>query len=96
MRHCLVCGRGFEGPTGRGRPPETCSPECGIKRKRQQRAESRQRAENRAIPDHLHGTSTGYTYYKCTCSLCRKWSREYQQARREAAAEFETAYEGVT
>lgn len=91
MRQCLVCGQGFPPPAGRGRPPETCSPECTAARKRQKREESRQRAIKRGqIPANAHGTSTGATYYGCTCTACRKWAREYKQSRRailKAAAE---------
>lgn len=86
MRQCLVCGRDFQPPAGRGRPPETCSPEHAAVRKRQHREESRQRAIQRGtIPPEAHGTSTGYTYYKCPCVRCRKWAREYKQDRRNLA-----------
>src|SRR5688572_29595646 len=93
MRQCLVCGWNFLAPTTRGRPPETCSPEHAAIRKREQRAESRDRAIERGIPDDhdVHGTSTGYTYYGCRCNRCRRWAREYKQARRtaqKAAATF--------
>lgn len=84
MKQCLVCGVALPPPTGRGQPPKTCSPECAATRKREQREESRQRAQNKVIPDHVHGTSTGYTYYGCTCERCRKWAREYMQDRRDA------------
>ena len=86
MRNCLVCQQPFTAPAGRGRPPETCSSACAIIRKRQQRAASKKRASQRRCPDHLHGTSTGYTYFQCDCAKCRRWSREYQQGRRAMAA----------
>ena len=84
MKQCLVCGREFQPPQpSRGRPPETCSPEHAAIRKRRKRSESRERAIKRGIPPEAHGTSTGYTYYKCPCTRCRKWAREYKQTRRE-------------
>lgn len=87
MRRCLVCGQEFES-TGRGRPPETCSPEHQAIRKMEQRMESRERAMQRGMPEgkEVHGTSTGYTYYGCTCGLCRRWAREYKQTRRKVLA----------
>ena len=90
MRQCLVCGGMFLTPATRGRPPETCSPEHAAIRKREQRAESRDRAIQRGIPDDddMHGTSTGYTYYGCRCNRCQRWAREYMQARRKAQKDF--------
>ncbi|QFP97135.1 hypothetical protein SEA_NIEBRUSAYLOR_89 [Mycobacterium phage NiebruSaylor] len=82
MRTCLVCGTPIKEPIGRGRPTELCSDKCRAERKMQQRSESRRRAIARGIPAHLHGTSTGSTYYRCSCDKCREWSRTYQQARR--------------
>lgn len=83
MKNCLVCGKEFQPPITGGRPPEICSPECTTVRKRQHREESRQRAIDRGqIPAKAHGTSTGATYYGCTCNRCRKWAREYKQSRR--------------
>lgn len=86
MRQCLVCGRKLLASTTRGRPPETCSPEHATFRKREKRAESRDRATQRGIPDDhdAHGKSTGYTYYGCRCNRCRRWAREYKQGQREA------------
>ena len=86
MRHCLVCGVGFYPPAGRGRPPEPCSPECTEKRKSEKRKEAQERAAKRGVvPAHAHGTSTGYTYYKCPCVICKKWAREYKQSQRAEA-----------
>lgn len=85
MRNCLVCGVPFTPPPGHGRRPETCSARCAAERKRQKRDESRLKAVSRAVPAHAHGTSTGYTYYKCPCAACRKWAREYKQSQRAAA-----------
>lgn len=85
-RHCLVCGRAFDWP-GRGRPSETCSPECHRQRKNGQREETRQRAVARGCPANLHGTSTAYTHYKCTCAKCKLWARTYKQHRRKARKE---------
>lgn len=87
MKRCLVCGNLFEEPAGRGRPAQMCSAKCRAARKITQREQSRQRAIARGIPAHLHGTSTGSTHYRCTCSKCRKWSREYQQTRRAGKRE---------
>jgi hypothetical protein len=85
-RQCLVCHRPFQWP-GRGRPPETCSQECHRLRKNTQREETRQRAVARGCPANMHGTSSGYTHYKCTCVKCRLWARTYKQGRRRAQKE---------
>lgn len=86
QRTCLVCGKDFVAPGGIGRPPETCSPDCFDARRREQRAASQGRALERGIPESAHGTSTGYTYFRCPCGRCRRWAREYKQAQRVAAA----------
>ena len=83
MRQCLVCGGAFTN-TNRGRPPETCSPECLSKRKSEQRRETKERAIARGCPDDMHGTQTGATHYECHCAKCRGWWRDYQRARRAA------------
>lgn len=82
QRICQVCNRKFPSPPGKGRPPETCSPKCRERRRAQQRLASSERAIARGIPAHVHGTITGYTFYKCTCARCRGWSARYQSARR--------------
>lgn len=89
MKQCLVCGKGFEPPAGRGRPPETCSPEHAAIRKRQHREASRKKATQRGLPPghELHGTSTGYTYYNCHCDDCREWARTYKAHQRDHAKE---------
>jgi hypothetical protein len=84
MRQCLVCGGAFDTPSNRGRPPETCSPECLNKRKAQQRKETKNRAIKRGCPDNMHGTQTGATHYECHCAKCRMWWRDYQRTRRAA------------
>lgn len=84
MRQCLVCGGAFDAPSGRGRPPETCSPGCLKKRKSEQRRETKDRAIARGCPDDMHGTQTGATHYECHCDKCRAWWRDYQRARRAA------------
>ena len=83
-RECAVCGKGFEHEPARGRVPMTCSPDCARIRKTRQSEQSRQRAAKRGCPPDKHGTSTGYSYYQCTCTLCSKASRLYRQARRRA------------
>lgn len=87
MKTCLVCGTELQPPAGRGRPTETCSPEHAAIRRRQLRETSRQKAIKRGIPadSNVHGTSTGYTYYKCPCIRCLKWAREYKASQRELA-----------
>ena len=82
MKRCLVCGRTFTPAPVRGRPTQTCSQRCRATRKTQQRTQSRQRAMARGCPDHLHGTASGYTDYKCPCTKCRAWARHYQRGRR--------------
>ena len=89
MRTCVVCGNAFPEHIGMGRPPVTCSPECKSRRRQQQRDESIARARKRDIPADAHGTSSGYTYWKCPCARCRGWSAAYQAARREVAHEGE-------
>ena len=85
-RQCLVCHQTFEWP-GRGRPSETCSQECHRQRKNVQREETRQRAVARGCPDHLHGTSTGYSHYRCSCAVCKLWARTYKQSQRKKEKE---------
>lgn len=99
MNQCLVCGVELQPPARRGRPKTTCSPECAVLRKRQLRESSRQKATKRGCPPDKHGTSTGYTYYKCDCAACRKWAADYMADRREAAREATTPHppsKGVT
>lgn len=82
MRLCLVCGNPFSIENTRGRPPKVCSAACRAERKNTQREESRERAAARGCPPDQHGTSTGYTHFKCPCVKCRRWARNYQQSRR--------------
>jgi hypothetical protein len=95
-RWCLVCNSPFVTPRQKGRPPETCSPECLNERKRQQRRETKERAIARGCPDDMHGTQTGASHYECRCTKCRMWWRDYQRARRAAqkAAVAEVTPEG--
>ena len=83
MRECVVCGTKFDWIGGHGRAPITCSPECQRKRKTRKSEESRQRAAKRGCPPDKHGTSTGYSHFKCDCHLCSKWAREYKAHRRQ-------------
>jgi len=85
MRKCLACGQPFDGPTGLGRPPVTCSPKCYRDRKNVQRRQARAKGIAHGCPDNAHGTSNGYTHFKCTCPECKRWAREYRQSRRLAA-----------
>ena len=71
----------------------TCSPECHKASRARQTGESRNRTANRKVPPGFHGTSTGYTNYKCGCPKCRRWARDYRQTRR--AAEREAAGQTV-
>lgn len=91
MRVCAECGKEFEwnsGILGRtGRAPMTCSPDCQRARKTRQSEQSRQRAAKRGCPPDKHGTSTGYSHYKCDCSLCSRWARQYKAQRRRALKE---------
>lgn len=83
IKQCLVCGREFTYEPRPGRPPVTCSPECQRTRKTRKSEESRLRAEDEGCPEHLHGTSTGYSHYRCSCFKCTAWARNYKQTRRE-------------
>lgn len=85
-----MCGREFDYEPKPGRPPVTCSPECQRKRKSSKSEESRDRHAHRKCPPDKHGTSTGYTWYKCDCAKCRRWARDDKRARR-AATRSETA-----
>ena len=83
---CPVCGQTFEHlpkPVG-GKPPLTCSEDCRRARKNRKSEESRRRAMNRECPDDKHGTATGYTFYKCSCTKCSRWARLDKQKRRAA------------
>jgi len=84
MRECVICGALLDYEPRSGRPPVTCSPDCHRIRKNQKSEESRQRAVSRGCPDDMHGTSTGYSHYKCHCPQCTKWARLYKQERRKA------------
>lgn len=80
---CVACGREYEWvPQLNRRRSNTCSPECRHRRHTQMNEKSRQRAVARGCPPDKHGTSTGYSHYKCACALCRKWASEYQKERR--------------
>ena len=35
-----------------------------------------------AVPDHMHGTLTGYTSYRCRCASCREANRLYMRSYR--------------
>lgn len=83
MRECAECGTTFDWQPP-GRAPMTCSPECQRVRKTRQSEESRQRAAKKGCPPDKHGTSTGYSHYKCDCEKCLQWARNYKQHRREA------------
>lgn len=83
---CVVCGNTFDYEPRRGGKPVTCSPECQRARKSVKSEESRTRLTRKDVPEHLHGTATGYTQYKCGCVKCMKWAREYKQASRKAGA----------
>lgn len=87
MPECLVCGTEFDWEPQPGRVPKTCSEDCRRTRKTQQSEQSRQRAAARGCPDHLHGTSTGYSHYKCDCTKCTTWARGYKRKRREIIRE---------
>ena len=81
---CPVCKKTFEYLPRPGRPPVTCgSEDCRRARKSVRSEESRRRAMNRECPPDKHGTATGYTYYKCGCNLCSRWSRMDMQKRRQ-------------
>jgi hypothetical protein len=80
---CPVCGTEFEYEPRPGRPPVTCGKEdCRRSRKTRKTEESRRRAVARGCPDDLHGTATGYSWYKCGCAKCNEWSRLDMQERR--------------
>jgi hypothetical protein len=82
-RECAECGKQFHWQPP-GRAPMTCSPACQLARKNRQSEQSRQRAAKRGCPPDKHGTSTGYSHYKCSCTKCSKWARQYKAQRRRA------------
>ena len=41
----------------------------------------RQRAMDREVPEHTHGTTTGYQFYYCRCERCRA-AKSVENARR--------------
>jgi hypothetical protein len=82
QRSCAVCGKPFDYEPRPGRPPVTCSPECQRTRKTRKSEESRSRVAAKECPPDKHGTSTGYTQYKCGCTKCTRWARLYKQERR--------------
>lgn len=88
MPECTECGTEFdhESLTG-GRVPKTCSQKCRRARRTRQNEQSRQRAITRGCPEHLHGTSAGYTFYMCDCTKCCAWGRGDKRQRREAFKE---------
>jgi hypothetical protein len=57
-------------------------------RKNKQREETRQRAVARGCPDDMHGTSSGYSHFKCTCTKCKFWARTYKQGQRKKEKEI--------
>jgi hypothetical protein len=86
QRTCAVCGRQFEHPPKAGRPPLTCSPECQrIRRTRLGDGIRAYHASRQDCPPDKHGTSTGYSFYKCDCPKCSRWARLYKQERRAKA-----------
>ena len=80
---CPICRTPFERPATPGRPPVTCGKEkCRRARKNRKSEESRRRAVERGCPPDMHGTSTGYAFYKCGCAECGTWARLFKQERR--------------
>ena len=73
-RICVVCRQSFDYEPKPGRPPVTCFPDCQRARKTVKTEESRTRHAAQDCPLDKHGTATGYTFYKCDCSLCTRWA----------------------
>lgn len=73
---CVQCGQPFTFTARRGTQPITCSPQCGRARKTKVAAERRRTTP---IPDHVHGTVSGYTDYNCPCTPCKEAWAEYQR-----------------
>ena len=83
---CVVCEKEYQWTPQPGRRrSKNCSTECRRIRHLQMNEESRQRAVARGCPPDKHGTVSGYSQYKCTCTLCRKWASEYKKERRRRA-----------
>lgn len=36
----------------------------------------------RLIPEHVHGTASGYQYWRCRCAPCREWNATTQRVLR--------------
>lgn len=79
--NCAVCNRSFEQVPG-VRPRVTCSDECAQARKRGQNRAAREKAIAQGCPPDKHGTVTGYTHFRCSCALCRRWAADYKKQRR--------------
>ena len=76
-RSCVICGRQF---TTTGPTAITCSTECWWKNKKQQIYRRRQQRAAAPIPEHLHGTLTGYTDYLCRCDACKQANADYMRS----------------
>ena len=83
QRQCVICKQLFDYPPRPGRPPVTCSDKCARIRRNKKSYESRARAEDKGCPPEAHGTSSGYSHYRCSCNDCRRWARTYKSQRRE-------------
>jgi hypothetical protein len=81
---CVVCGARLTAQPRMGRPSNTCSDTCRVVRKRARNEKSRQRAIADGCPPDKHGTSTGYSHFRCSCDACRTWARLYKRERRRA------------
>ena len=80
MMTCVECGKEFSRDPFTGRPKITCSLACHKKRRYQQLLKWRAKTD---CPEHMHGTITGYTSYRCDCARCKMANTVYARQRRE-------------
>lgn len=86
---CVVCAEEYEWTPQPGRRrSNACSEECRRLRHIAMNEKSRQRAAAKGCPPDKHGTVTGYSHYKCSCTRCRKWASEYKKERRHIQREM--------